>query len=32
LARHPNEDLETAIKALAIAQGSLHEAAERYAE
>jgi len=30
LASHPNEDLETALKALAIAQGSLHEVAERY--
>jgi hypothetical protein len=28
--RHPNEDLETAQKALEIAQGSLHEVAERY--
>jgi prefoldin subunit 5 len=30
LASHPNEDLETALKALAIAQGSLHEVAEHY--
>jgi hypothetical protein len=27
---HPSEDLETAIKALTIAAGSLHEVAERY--
>lgn len=27
---HPNEDLETALKALEIAQGSLHEVAEHY--
>lgn len=30
LASHPNEDLETALKALEIAQGSLHEVAEHY--
>lgn len=30
LASHHNEDLETALKALEIAQGSLHEVAERY--
>jgi hypothetical protein len=30
LASHPNEDLETALKALEIAQGSLREVAERY--
>jgi hypothetical protein len=30
LATHPSEDLETAIKALTIAEGSLHEVAERY--
>jgi hypothetical protein len=30
LASHPSEDLETAIKALTIAEGSLHEVAERY--
>ena len=27
---HPSEDLETAIKAPTIAEGSLHEVAERY--
>jgi len=30
LKSHPSEDLETAIKALAIAEGSLEEVAERY--
>jgi hypothetical protein len=30
LAGHHSEDLETALKALEIAQGSLHEVAERY--
>jgi hypothetical protein len=30
LGSHPSEDLETAIKALTIAEGSLHEVAERY--
>jgi hypothetical protein len=30
LGTHPSEDLETAIKALSIAEGSLHEVAERY--
>jgi hypothetical protein len=30
LATHPSEDLATAIKALTIAEGSLHEVAERY--
>lgn len=30
LAAHPSEDLETALKALAIAEGSLEEVAERY--
>jgi len=30
LRAHPNEDLETALKALAIAEGSLEEVAERY--
>jgi len=30
LVSHPSEDLETAIKALIIAEGSLHEVAERY--
>ncbi|HLH21780.1 MAG TPA: hypothetical protein VK066_04620 [Chloroflexota bacterium] len=30
LGTHPSEDLETAIKALTIAEGSLHEVAERY--
>jgi hypothetical protein len=30
LGTHPSEDLETAIKALTIAAGSLHEVAERY--
>jgi hypothetical protein len=30
LTSHPSEDLETAIKALTIAEGSLHEVAERY--
>jgi hypothetical protein len=30
LATTPNEDLETAIKALEIASGSLHEVEERY--
>ena len=30
LAAQPNEDLETAIKALAVATGSLEEVAERY--
>jgi hypothetical protein len=31
LATHPNEDLETALKALLLADGSLQEVAERYA-
>jgi hypothetical protein len=30
LRTHPNEDLETALKALAIADGSLKEVAEHY--
>ena len=30
LRAHPNEDLETALKALAIAEGSLEEVTERY--
>ncbi len=30
LGSHPSEDLETALKALSIAEGSLHEVAERY--
>ena len=30
LSTHPSEDLETALKALTIAEGSLHEVAERY--
>jgi hypothetical protein len=30
LAEHDNEDLETALKALEIADGSLHEVEERY--
>ena len=30
LKTHPNEDLETALKALEIAEGSLEEVAERY--
>ena len=30
LGTHQSEDLETAIKALTIAEGSLHEVAERY--
>jgi hypothetical protein len=30
LQNHPNEDLETALKALAVAEGSLDEVAERY--
>ena len=30
LGAHPSEDLETALKALAIAEGSLEEVAERY--
>jgi hypothetical protein len=30
LKTHPSEDLETALKALAIAEGSLEEVAERY--
>jgi hypothetical protein len=30
LKTHPNEDLETAIKALEISKGSLEEVAERY--
>jgi hypothetical protein len=30
LATHENEDLETAIKALTVAEGSLEEVAERY--
>jgi len=30
LAAHPSEDLETALKALAIAEGSLEEVAEHY--
>ena len=30
LSTHPSEDLETALKALTIAEGSLHEAAERF--
>src|SRR6059058_1289407 len=30
LQAHPNEDLETALKALEIAEGSLDEVAERY--
>lgn len=31
LKTHPSEDLETALKALEIAEGSLEEVAERYA-
>jgi hypothetical protein len=30
LKTHPSEDLETALKALEIAEGSLEEVAERY--
>ena len=30
LRTHPSEDLETALKALAIAEGSLQEVAEHY--
>jgi hypothetical protein len=30
LGAHPSEDLETALKALAIAEGSLEEVAEHY--
>jgi hypothetical protein len=30
LKTHPSEDLETALKALAIAEGSLEEVAEHY--
>lgn len=30
LATHDNEDLETAVKALTVAEGSLEEVAERY--
>lgn len=30
LKTHPSEDLETALKALEIAEGSLHEVAEHY--